>query len=192
MTEKPPSDPISTAVNQLDIGAQAARFVRLLSGCERRLFSYVLALVGNLADADEIVQETNLRLWQQFGEFRSEADFGSWACTIAHYQVLTFRKRSGHGRLQLSDAFFSKVSAEIARRTDELDARQHALGDCLDRLRTSDREFVLKCYSGQATIEQIAANVGRSAAGAYQSLWRIRNNLRHCIEQRLQMQGGHS
>src|SRR5580704_11881026 len=45
------------------------QFVRLLTGNERRLKSYILTLVPNLADAEQIAQDTSLRLWEQFDRY---------------------------------------------------------------------------------------------------------------------------
>ena len=83
--------------NEKQTNEHVERFVQLLSKCERRLNDYVLSLVPNWADAEEVLQETKLRLWQQYHEYDPTKDFGAWACTIAYYQVLTMRKR-GHAK----------------------------------------------------------------------------------------------
>jgi len=41
----------------------------LLAKNERRLSQYVLALVPNWADADDLIQQTKVRLWEQFGQY---------------------------------------------------------------------------------------------------------------------------
>jgi RNA polymerase sigma-70 factor, ECF subfamily len=192
MAEKVTCDHPEPPDNGGDLALRIADFVRLLSSCERRLHSYVVALVGNLADADEIVQETNLRLWVQFDQYRPGTDFGSWACTIAYYEVLSFRKRSARRTQGLGDDFLAAISAEVQQRSDELDARQLALGACLEKLPAADRTLVLKCYTGKATMQDIAAGIGRTVTATYQALWRIRNNLRRCIQQQLHLQEGRS
>jgi DNA-directed RNA polymerase specialized sigma24 family protein len=83
---------------------RAREFVRLLAACERRLDNYVLALVPNWSDAEEIVQQAKLRLWERFEQYDRSKDFGAWACTIAYYEVLTFRTRAHRSRLLLSQA----------------------------------------------------------------------------------------
>ncbi len=186
MADKP-SQTAGSSEHHEDIGLRAAEFVRLLSTCERRLHTYVLAMVGNLTDADDVIQETNVRLWEQFAEYRGN-DFGNWACAIAYYQVLSFRKRTNRVQ-KFSDDFFAHTAREMNARADELEARQHALGYCLEKLSPADRELVLTSYSGQHTIQQVATLVGRSVTATYQALWRIRNSLRRCVEHRLKMQG---
>lgn len=60
-------------------------FLRLLSQHERRVKSFILALVPNWADADDLYQETTVRLWEQFADYDPDQEFGAWACTIAYY-----------------------------------------------------------------------------------------------------------
>ena len=82
--------------------ARTREFVELLSQCERRLYSYILSLVPNFNDADEIAQQTRLRLWERLDRYEPGRDFGAWACTIAHYEYLTWRGKQSRDRLQFS------------------------------------------------------------------------------------------
>jgi RNA polymerase sigma-70 factor (ECF subfamily) len=170
-------------------GDRPAEFVRLLSSCERRLYNYVFALVGNFDDADEVIQETNIRLWEQFDQFRPEADFGAWACTVALYQVLSFRKRSARQGMQLKPEFFETVSQEVLSRSAEFESRQRALGYCLDRLSEFDRSLVLRSYDGKSAMKDVAESIGRTVTATYQLLFRIRNKLHRCIERSVQAEG---
>ena len=68
-------------------------YLRLLGQHERRLRGFILSLVPNRADADDIAQEVKIRLWEQFDSYDPTKDFGVWARTIAHYQVLTYREK---------------------------------------------------------------------------------------------------
>jgi RNA polymerase sigma-70 factor (ECF subfamily) len=160
--------------------------MQLLSGCERRLYDFIFALIGNFADADEIAQETKLRLWEQFDNYRAEADFAGWAFTIARYQVLDARKHLGRKARGLSEEFYEAIAAEAARHDkQELDDRQRALKLCLEKLPPTDRDFVMRCYDGQTSIKRVAESMERSTAGTYQLLWRLRTKLQKCIERRL-------
>jgi len=79
-----------------------ADFVRLLKRYDRRLAAYVFSLVPDWNDAEDILQDTWVRLWEQFDEYRQGEDFGVWACTIARYLVMAYRKRMQRERLHFS------------------------------------------------------------------------------------------
>lgn len=165
------------------------QFMRLLKRHERRLNGYVLALVPDWNDADDILQEVSVRLWQQFDTYRPGADFGAWACTIAYYEILSYRKRRGRSTLQPSPAFDQAVLEEMAAAERAAGPRLHALRDCLEKLSDAQRAFVQGYYGGDATIPQLAARFGRSVASAYKDLAGLRQTLRLCIDRTLREEG---
>lgn len=169
-------------MNQRRADSQTANFMRLYSQHERRVYAYILALVGNLHDADEVVQETCLRLWEQFDQYQTGADFGAWACTIAHYQVLTLRKKRSTAKLEFGDAFYAAIQQQFDAAAAELDDRQQALNDCVQKLDRRNRELLYRCYSGRDSIQDVAKQRGRSVSALYSTLFRLRKLLHECVE----------
>ena len=166
----------------------ATRFVRLLTRNERRVYAFILSLVPNWADADEILQETNVRLWNEFPKFDPDSDFLAWACTVAKFQVLTHRKRLARQKVQFTDAFLDVVAEEMTREADETAARYQALQGCIDALSETNREMLKAYYRHGAAGAQVAAAFGRSLDALYKSLSRIRRTLHACVESKLNPQ----
>lgn len=164
---------------------RTTEFMCLFTGCERRLYDFVLVLVGNLTDADEVIQETVLKLWSNFDKFAAGTDFGAWARTIAYHQVMDFYRRRGPAVCHMSTEFFAAVSAKVAEQSDELEARQRALEICLQKLSVSDRNVVMRCYDSATPMKDVAASIGRTLTATYQLLWRIRTKLQRCVDQQL-------
>src|SRR5262249_45691288 len=125
-------------------------FVRLLGQNQRRLFLYVMSLVPNVGDAEEILQETNLVLWREFDRFRPGTNFAAWACKVALHQVLAWRKRRQRDRLEFSPAFLEAVAEEAAAAADRLDERSAALARCIDQLPARHRGWLpLRYFVGR-------------------------------------------
>jgi RNA polymerase sigma-70 factor, ECF subfamily len=161
-------------------------FVRLLVEHERRLEGFILALVPNWAIAEDIAQETKLRLWEQFSQFDRSQDFGSWACTIAYYQVLSYRKSDKRSREHLfGEDFLESVAQAESKCSEELNARQRFLTFCLQKLSEKSRSLLHLVYSGQETIRQIARKLGRSEAATYRAVEDARLRLYKCIQTEL-------
>ncbi len=164
-------------------------FVRLLARHDRSLYSYILAQVPNWGDADEVAQETRLRLWEQFDQFEPGSQFGAWAKTIAHYQILTYRRRQQRKGNRFSERTMELLSAESEVRADELCPRHLALEKCLAELNDSHRELIVQCYSEQnQSMRQIARELGRSYDATRKALFRIREFLAQCVERRLKLE----
>ncbi len=125
---------------------RAIEFMRLLGAHERRLCGFVVAMVPNWNDAEDIIQQTKLRLWEQFETYDRQKDFGSWACVIARYQVLAFRTRSARSRIHFSQEFIDRVSATFAETAADSDARIPFLEDCFKKLTQWQRDLLWRCY----------------------------------------------
>ncbi len=160
-------------------------FVRLLGQNQRRLFLYVVSLVPNWCDAEEVLQETNLVLWREFGQFRTGTNFPAWACKVAFHQVLAWRKRKQRDRLQFSERFLEAVAEETMSAADTLEERSQALAHCVEKLPSHQRDLLNRRYTEGATIETIAGQVGRTVEAVYRALSRIRHALHECVNRSL-------
>ena len=167
------------------VGPQAERFVRLLATCQRQVFLYALGLVYNAADAEEILQETNLVLWRKFDQYQPGTDFARWACRIARFEVLKLRERQARERRLFTSEFIEALAVDSEESLDELDGRREALAVCLEKLRKTDRQLLLCRYQENATTRSVAEALGRSVQGTRKSLHRIRMALLACIERTL-------
>lgn len=164
---------------------RTSEFVRLLNSHERRLAAYVMGLVHNWADAEEIVQEVRIRLWQQFADYQPDKDFGAWACTIAHYLVLAYRKRVGHDKARFSEQFAQSLLDQLAAISDEPGPLRQALSNCLGRLTQRSREILRRYYGGEASVQQIAAADRLSVSSIYKSIEKSRRVLYECIREEI-------
>ena len=85
-------------------------FVTLVGRHQSRIRRLVRSLVPNLADADDVLQNTHLVLWREFHRFAPGTDFAAWAGSVAFHEVLAWRKKRGRDRLVFSDEFLAAVS----------------------------------------------------------------------------------
>ena len=160
-------------------------FVQLFSRTQRRIYLYILAQVPNPVDAEEILQETNVVIWNKFHKFRSGTNFFAWVCQIANYEVLKYRDRRRRDRLYFSDEFIKSVAEDALTNDDALEERRRALIDCLAKLRKQDRELIRYRYTPGENGKSVAEFLGRPINSVYQSLGRIRRTLFECINRRL-------
>jgi RNA polymerase sigma-70 factor (ECF subfamily) len=157
-------------------------FVRLLAAHEHRLGSFVLALVPNWNDAEDIIQQTKLRLWEQFETYDPDKDFGTWACVIARYEILAFRTRFARSRVQFSQELVDRMSGELVQTASESDTRLAFLEECLKKLTQWQQDLLRHyCIVGYSS-QRVASELGRKAEAIRQALLRTRRKLYRCIE----------
>lgn len=161
---------------------RSEQFVRLLAECERQLFAYILALVWNVHDAEDLYQYTALELWRKFDEYQPGTNFAQWAFTTARLLVANF-----HRVQRRRKAFFSnKLVVALAERqaavaTENADTLADRLIECMKLLSEADQNLLRLCYTSGRTIKQIAEELGRPPQSTYNSLCRIRRRLFDCI-----------
>jgi RNA polymerase sigma-70 factor, ECF subfamily len=168
--------------------ARIERFGELLASSQRPVFLYAMSLLCHAADAEEILQETNLVLWRKFAEYQPGTDFVRWAYGIAHFEVLKFREKQSRQRRLCSDKFIATLAAESQHSQDLLEARRRALADCLGKLREEDRQLVLRRYQRGANTRSVAEALGRSVQGTRKALHRIRGALLTCVQRTMAME----
>jgi len=161
------------------------QFIRLMTKHERLVYGYILSLVPNWADADEILQETNVRLWEEADKFEMGSNFGAWAKRVAYFQVLTWRKRASRSRLVFDQRVIDAIAEEPSWNDEAFEARQQALGDCVSELPDHSRELLRNCYVSGSKIKDVAVELRKTPSSVYKALERIRVVLHSCIERKL-------
>ncbi|MBI1371461.1 MAG: sigma-70 family RNA polymerase sigma factor [Phycisphaera sp.] len=159
---------------------------RFVTG-SNRVFRYILTLVPNRDDAEEIFQQTALTLWKRWEEYDPQRDFVRWACGIAHNHVRNFirtayQQRQG-ARVYLSEDVMQRVAETSLNAADTLEERRTALRHCLAKLQDSQREMIELAYAGEQKLNEIAEQHGMTPNALYKTLRRLRRSLYDCIRQ---------
>lgn len=160
-------------------------FVQLLTGAQTRLFGYITTLLGDVNDASNVLQQTNMVLWRKADQFSSGTDFHAWALKIAYYQTLAHlrdRKRDRH----VFDEVLVQQLASRCSETDE-DERRLALRHCLGHLSEDQLDLLRQRYGPGRSILEIAKQRRKSASAIKMALCRLRQSLARCIEGQLQV-----
>ena len=168
-------------------------FVSLLTDHQEVIRAYIITQIPGCSEVRDILQEVNILLWEKMNQFEPGTNFGAWACTVAYYKVLDYRKKQKKsGFLVFSEELANTLSSESESREPEtLEAKRNALHFCLQKLSPKDRDLLNARYeSPTGDMEQVSSDTGRSRASLRVSLSRLRSGLKNCINKRLGMEGG--
>jgi RNA polymerase sigma-70 factor (ECF subfamily) len=162
-------------------------FLRLFLQNERRLYAYIVTLLPNRADADDVLQEASLVMWDKFDEHTPPDDFAAWGCRIAYFKVLDFYKKCQRSRVKFSQAMLERVAETAIEQAGvlQLDARRDALAGCIEKLSARDRDLLARRFTAGATTQSTSEQVGRSVDAVYKALARVRQALFECVQRAL-------
>lgn len=161
--------------------AQQQLFLSLFLRSEREVFRYVAALVPNLADVDDIVQQTALALWEKFDAYDPAQPFTPWACRFALNKTRQWTERRQRWKALLDNGLASELEQRRAELQPEWEKRLRCLEECLAALPTEQRSLIEGYYFRRDGVEALASGSGRSVGATYKLLQRIRHNLQVCI-----------
>ncbi len=167
-------------------------FLRLLLKSEREILRYVMAIVPERADAQEIVQETAVALWKAIDQYDTSRPFAPWACRFAANKAKEFLRKEGRWSGFLDEEVASLLLARREEMAPRLDRRIEPLRDCIASLPLKNRKLIEQYYFAQASIDEVAQEAGRTAAALYKSLQRIRAGLMECVNGKLTAMDGSS
>jgi RNA polymerase sigma-70 factor, ECF subfamily len=166
--------------------AANGEFTALFSTCQRSLFLFSMSLLGNVADAEEVVQDCGLILWKKFHEFQPGTSFIHWACQVARFQALKVREKRFRGPHLFSNDFMASFAVAINDESlAKLELRREAFAECIKRLSPADRELIIRRYREGTSTREVAESLERSVQGTRRSLQRIREALAECVRRKL-------
>jgi RNA polymerase sigma-70 factor (ECF subfamily) len=115
---------------QAQAGDHAA-FAQLYSTHKRRVYSLCLRMLGNVAEAEDLTQESFLQLHRKIATFRGDSAFSTWLHRLTINVVLMHLRRKGLNLISLDEALDPSPEHGPARSFGAPDLR---LSGSIDRM----------------------------------------------------------
>ena len=160
-------------------------FATLIQKYQRRVHAHALRKIGDFQIAEDITQETFLRVHQKLGTLNNPAQFSTWLHAIVnHLCIAWFRKK----RLQTQalqeihiseiegEAYSQYVAKEHAKAT--ADVQRELVKNLLTKLKERDREVITLHYFEEMTAAEISNFLGVSENTIKSRLHRARQHLK--------------
>ena len=157
-----------------------SEFLKLFLKVQPAVRSYLLSLLRNAVDADDVFQEVSLVLWERFGDYDDKFPFLNWAFGIARNHVARWRRASPRSRAWLPPDVEEKLAVTHAELEDELAPRRVALRTCVEKLGAHARELLSLRYEQLQSLQQIAQGRGMTLNAVNKALGKIRKFLSDC------------
>ena len=165
-------------------GGDEAAFGVLMERWERPVKSVIARIVLNASDAEELAQETMVRVWQQRGTFRDGAEVRPWVFSIA-VNLARNRLRWWRRRPEVAlEAWNEDGEGETGRAGEgalERKERAGAVREAIAALPVELREAIVLFEFEEMSQAEIAATVGTSVKAVEARVARAREKLRGAL-----------
>jgi len=144
-------------------------FRRLVECHLKPVYNFVYRISGNLVDAEDITQETFVKVWKNAKKYRAGESFRAWLYTIARRTAIDWlRKRRNVAFSAFEDADgenpFLTALADVGPRPDELAVRAEC-GQSVEKALaglSSDQRVILDMrFKDGLTFEEMGEALGK-------------------------------
>ena len=177
-------DPLAETV-QPGVGEGLERQNRFVSDNLRRIFVQIYRIVGNVADAQDLTQETFIKALQRQDQLKDELKAAHWLSRIATNTALDFLRRHGrvtHCELDAAPEISGETPEQIVLRAE----RKEYLADGLRLLSPRERAALLLRDVEGLPAEEVARTLDCSKATVRSHIANARIKLRRYMERRRQ------
>jgi RNA polymerase sigma-70 factor (ECF subfamily) len=160
------------------------QFITLLNGAHGRLLGFLLVMLGNRPDAEDVLQRASLTMWRKFGDFTPGSDFFAWASSFAFYEAKNFQRMALRSPLHFDDELLQRFAEERPADLQHREQRLAALERCIEEVEPAGRDLVREFYLKNVDLAVLAERLGRAPQTLYNKLNTIRRLLADCVNRR--------
>ena len=179
---------LNAAVLRVLAGDKEA-YAEIVSMFQDMLLAFAAFRVADGNMADEVVQQTFIRAYEQLDQFQLDKDFGQWLRTICKYMIMAELKKcssDASNRRNYGDHVRMVLAQSSLEQFDEEDSSDTAalLESCLQNLPERSQQMLHMRYQQKLPARAICERFGQSEGWVATTLFRLRGELKRCIEQR--------
>ena len=146
----PPSPTDEDLVRMARLEPQSKAFALLIQRHQSRLRLYLRSLCGNNAFADELAQETLLKVHRSLSQFKFESSYKTWLMTVARNSFLDQARLASYThniaiRTPAEEQSLEKAD-ESASSSENMQIFTIDLNKAMKSLSQAEREVIAHCY----------------------------------------------
>lgn len=159
-------------------------YTLLVDRYKHMVFTLALRMVKNREEAEEIAQDTFLKVYNALGSFKGDSKFSTWVYKIAYYRSLDYIKKSG--RTLNTSPLEGLIENSIADEKDvillmeQLD-RKVAIKKALELLPGDDSALLTLHYYEELSMTEISEIMQLSSNNVKVKLFRARKRLEQIL-----------
>lgn len=155
-------------------------FACLVDKYSRQVFTLIVKIVWCREDAEELTQDTFIKVFRSLPSFKGDSAFSTWLYRIAYNTAISQVRKKKYEFLSMDEEDWNRVSEETvtaALENADNEEQQALLDQALAQLPPNERGLIHLFYFEEKTVEEIASISGLSESNVKTKLHRIRKKL---------------
>ncbi len=170
------------------LGGDKQIFSVLVDRYKNLVFTLCLRLLKNREEAEEVAQDSFVKIYKSLNKFKGEAKFSTWVYRVTYNNCLDFLKAKKRKLQELSvDAYDGFEIEDLDNAIDILEEkeRESAILSCINMLNEDDAFLLTLHYYEDQSVKEIAEIMNLSVANVKVKLYRGRKQLAVFLKRRL-------
>ncbi|WP_242135520.1 RNA polymerase sigma factor [Aestuariivivens marinum] len=164
-------------------------FTVLVDRYKDLVFTLTLRMLKNREEAEEVAQDTFIKVYKSLNRFKGGSKFSTWIYKIAYNAGLDrLKKNKKHINNVAINEFTAHEVKTIGNALDKLEneEREQAIKKCLDMLPSDDAFLLTLYYYEELTLEEISKTIGLTPNNVKVKLFRSRKKIATILRQQLE------
>lgn len=153
------------------------------------VYTLTLRMVKNREEAEEVAQDTFVKMYKSLSKFKGDSKFSTWVYRIAYNTSLDNLKKNKKFINNVAIDEFTEHQVKTignALETLEHKEKEQAIKRCIDLLPGDDSFLLTLFYYEEQTLEEIAKTMNLSANNVKVKLFRSRKKLAKILKNHLE------
>ncbi len=164
-------------------------FAKLASKYQHMIYNLALKLVGNAEEAEELTQDTFLKVYEALPNFKGESKFSTWLYRIAYNKSLDLlKKRKRKLEVHSIDSYPNLDIPSLENHWDalEFEERRVIIKNAVEELEGADVALITLFYFEELSLSEIAEILSIKENAAKVKLFRARKRLAVLLRKKLE------
>jgi RNA polymerase sigma-70 factor (ECF subfamily) len=167
-------------------------FHLLYSDYERRLLAYLARMTGSREDAEDLMVEVMMTVWQDAARFKKNSRLSTWIFGIAHNKAMNAIRKKGRKTFIDIEEAKAVTSSEADPHLKQIEREnRERIKIALDQLSAEHREVIELTFYHEKSCAEIAAIIRCPEGTVKTRMFYARQRLRFILA-RMGVEGGHS
>ena len=164
-------------------------FTVLVDGYKDLVFTLALRMVKNREEAEEVSQDTFIKVYKSLNRFKGDSKFSTWIYRVAYNTCLDRLKKNK--RQEYTVAIDEYTEHQVKTLENALDAleeqeKQLAIKKCLEMLPSEDSFILTLYYFEELSLDEISKITDSNPNNVKVKLFRSRKKLATILKQHLE------
>lgn len=162
-------------------------FAELITAYAPGVRSFLSSHIRDFHAAEDLAQEVFIAVYANLDNWKPELNPTPWIYGIARHKLMSHLRRL-YGPKSRINAFQAEITEELLRhsRVENVRGTERILG-CIEHQPAAERSLLLARYFDGDSVQEIAARLGTTVSAISSQLYRLRHQLRACLDGKVRL-----